>query len=320
MIKICLAGGYPAGTQEQMQNALPAEEFSVVRADAQAEFDAVTDADIVVLRVLKMPKAAFERFTKLKLILRWGVGYDSVDIEEAGRRGITVCNTPGANAYAVAELAVALMINVGRNLVRYDQNVRQGQWDRNVFPSNLTLNGKTVGLIGGGNIGRQVAKRVQAFGASVKYYDLFRLSPDMEREFGMTYCELEELLAASDVVSLHVPLLDSTRHIVGAEQLSQMKRGAILINTARGGLVDDGALVRALEEGKLSGAGLDCVEAEGSESTNALLAMPNVIITPHIGGTTSDLGSAIIPMLLENIRAFQRGSEIRYVVNSQYLK
>ena len=319
MFKVCLAGTYPAGTYESIVEALPADTFEVVKADTQEKMHAVTDADMIILRVLKMPKESFEYFTNLKMVMRWGVGYDSVDIEEAGRRGIMVCNTPGANAYAVAELAVGLMIDLGRNIFGYYSNIKNNNWDRNVFPSNQSLNGKTVGLVGGGNIGRQVAKRVQAFGSKVCYYDAFRLPEAVEQEFNLTYCELDELLRRSDVISLHVPLLDSTRHIIGAEQLAMMKPTAMIINTARGGLIDDAALVEALQKGALAGAGLDCVEEEEGEITKALIETPNVIITPHIGGTTSDLGSAIIPMLLENIVLLQAEKPVKYVVNQQFL-
>ena len=320
MFKVCLAGTYPAGTYESIVEALPADTFQVVKADTQEKMHAVTDADMIILRVLKMPKESFEHFTDLKMVMRWGVGYDSVDIEEAGRRGIMVCNTPGANAYAVAELAVGLMIDLGRNIFGYFSNIKNNNWDRNVFPSNQSLNGKTVGLVGGGNIGRQVAKRVQAFGAKVCYYDAFRLPEAVEQEFNMAYCELDEVLKCSDVVSLHVPLLDSTRHIISAEKLALMKPTAKIINTARGGLIDDAALVEALKRGALAGAGLDCVEAEEGGVTEALLQMPNVIITPHIGGTTNDLGSAIIPMLLENIVLLQAEKPVKYVVNQQYME
>lgn len=320
MFKVCLAGTYPAGTLETLAALLPAGEIELVSADTEEKFDAVTDADVVVLRILKMPKESFVRFPKLKMVMRWGVGYDSVDIEEAGRRGVLVCNTPGANAYAVAELAVGLMIDVGRNIFGYYSNVRQEIWDRNRFAVNCSLNGKTVGLIGGGNIGRQVAKRVQAFGAQVQYYDAFRLSPELEGQFGLTYRDLDTLLKTSDVVSVHVPLLDSTRHILGREQLALMKPSAILINTARGGLVDDAALLDALRGGRISGAGLDCVEEETSPVTKALTQMTNVVLTPHVGGTTSDLGSAIIPMLAENISKLQAGQPVSYVVNREYLK
>lgn len=320
MLKVCIAGNYPAGTVEAFRAALPEEKFEIITAEAQEEFTAVTDADAVVLRVLKMPAPAdFARFTNLKMVMRWGVGYDNVDIQEAGRLGVSVCNTPGANAYAVAELAVGLMINAGRNIMGYYHHVKAGDWDRSAFPVNLSLNHKTVGLLGGGNIGRQVARRVQAFGATVQYYDTFRLKPEMEEQFHMTYVDLETLLKTSDVVSVHVPLLDSTRHIIGAEQLAMMKKGALLINTARGGLVDDAALLAALESGQVGAAGLDCVEDEQSEVTKALCSRENVVVTPHIGGTASDLGSAMIPMIVRNLKALEAGEPLSFVVNQQYL-
>lgn len=314
MLKIYLAGPYPNGTGEKLRAAL-GEGFLVYEAATQEQFDAVTDADAVILRILKMPTPVFERFTNLKLVMRWGAGYDSVDIEEARRRGIDVCNTPGANAYAVAELAVGLMINLGRNMYRYYSNVCQNNWNRNVFSSNQSLNGKRIGLIGGGNIGRQVAQRVAAFGASVQYYDPFRLPEAVEQEFQMTYTDLEVLLKTSDIVSLHVPLTEETRHMIGEKELTMMKPTAILINTARGGLIDDEAMLRALENQSLAGAGLDCVESEESEVTRKLCEDPTVIITPHIGGTTNDLAGVIIPMIAGNLVKLSKGQPLSYVVN-----
>ena len=319
MLKICLAGPYPVGTYETLCSLLPSEEFQMLAAVTQEEFDAVTDADVIILRILKMPASVFARFTKLKLVMRWGSGYDSVDVQEAGRRGIPVCNTPGANAYAVAELAVGLMINLGRNIYRYCENVRQDNWDRNMFDTNQSLNGKVVGLIGGGNIGRQVARRVEAFGAQVQYYDTFRLSDTLEQKHHMEYTDLENLLKTSDVISLHVPLTEDTRHLIGSRELALMKPTAIVINTARGGLVADDALLRALNNGCLAGAGLDCVEDESSVVTRELCSNSKVIITPHIGGTTNDLATAIIPMLVENIVRMAKGQELVYVVNRDVL-
>ena len=270
---------------------------------------------MVILRIFKMPKEAFDRFTNLKMVMRWGAGYDSVDVNEASRRGILVCNTPGANAYAVAELAVGLMIDVGRNIFGYYGNVRQDNWERNAFNKSVSLNGKVVGLLGGGNIGRQVAKRVEAFGAAVQYYDAYRLSADMEAEFHMNYVDLDTLLRSSHIISLHVPLTDGTYHIIGREQMAVMEQNPILINTARGGLMDDEALLEALKSGQISGAGLDCVEEEQSSVTKELIQMVNVVATPHIGGSASDLGSAIIPMILDNIVKLEAGKPVSYIVN-----
>lgn len=320
MLKVCIAGNYPAGTVEAFRAALPEEKFEIITAETQEEFTAVTDADAVVLRVLKMPAPAdFARFTNLKMVMRWGVGYDNVDIQEAGRLGVSVCNTPGANAYAVAELAVGLMINAGRNIMGYYHHVKAGDWDRSAFPVNLSLNHKTVGLLGGGNIGRQVAAKVQAFGARVQYYDPFRMPEERERELNMTYVPLETLVETSDIISLHVPLLDSTRHIIDAAAIGKMKTGAIVINTARGGLIDDQALAEAVHTGKLAGAGLDGVENEPLPIGDALLEEPNIIVTPHVGGGTADLGDIIIPMLVRDILDFDGGKEPAHVVNKKFL-
>lgn len=319
-MKVCLAGTYPAGTMEQFKAALPETEFDIFEASTQEEFDTVTDADAVVLRVLKMPAPTIERFSNLRMIMRWGVGFDSVDIQKAGEKGIPVCNTPGANAYAVAELAVALMINTGRHLFGYFENIKKNMWDREFFKKNLTLNMKTVGIIGGGNIGRQVAKRVQAFGAKTVYYDAFRLSEEMEKAFEMQYMELDELLSSSDIVTLHVPLTDETRHLINADRLSMMKKDAIVINTARGGLVNDASLLEALKADRIFGAGLDCLEQEKSEVSSELMTLKNVVITPHIGGTSSDLGTSIIPMIIDNLKLLASDNEIKFVVNKEYLK
>ena len=255
-MKIALAGPYPAGTLERFQALLPNHTIQPIAT--QEEYEALTDVECVIVRVLKTPEAVLANKPNLKAVIRWGAGYDSVDIQAAGRRGILVLNTPGVNAYAVAELAVGMMVILNRKVLGFWKNAQQGNWDRGAF-SSLSLNHKTVGIVGGGNIGRRVAALVQAFGAQVIYYDAFRMAPEREQQLDMTYVSLEELVAQSDLIYLHVPMLDSTHHIISAEQLSHMKPTACLINTARGGLIDDAALLQALQEGRLAGAGLDCV-------------------------------------------------------------
>lgn len=317
-MKVVLAGPYPAGALERFQKLLPGHE--VVQLLTQEEYDAMTDAQCIIVRILKTPEAVIARNPELKAVIRWGAGYDSVDIEAAGRRGVLVANTPGTNAYAVAELALGMMIALNRKVLGYWTNVKAGNWDRGAYGSvSLSLNHKTVGIVGGGNIGRRVARLVRALGAQVLYYDVFRLPPEREQEAGMTYVPLEELLERSDLVSLHVPLLDTTRHIIGAEQLARMKPTACLINTARGGLVDDSALLAALKEGSLAGAGLDCVEDEASPVTAGLLACGNVLITPHIGGSTADLADAMIPEIAGKIQSLAERGTMENVVNKQFL-
>jgi len=320
MINVTLAGTYPAHTYEKLRALLPEAQFTLTAVDTQDAYDRMTDAEIMILRTFKAPEAVIQRNPKLKMILRWGAGFDSVDIEAAGRRGVWVTNTPGANAGAVSELAVMLMLAVGRRLLCHTDDLRRGVWSKNSYiNSSFCLSNKLVGVIGGGNIGRQVARKVQAFGAQVQYYDVYRLPEETERQFGMAYVPLDRLLESSDVVSLHVPLLDSTRHIIGREQLRRMKEGAILVNTARGGLVDDDALLEAIQTGRLAGAGLDVVEREPLPAGDPLLTTPNIVVTPHIGGGTADIGDAILPMLVQDIQDWADGGQPRHAVNKQFL-
>ena len=320
MLNVVLAGPYPEGTFEKLRVMLPKEQFLVKAVDTQEAYDAITDAEIMILRIFNASRAVMERNPRLKMILRWGAGYDSVDIQAAGERGILVTNTPGANAVAVSELAVMLMLAVRRRLLCHTECLSHGQWSKNTFlNSSYCLNNELVGVVGGGNIGRQVAARVRAFGARVQYYDSFRLSPEMEQKYGMTYVPLEMLIETSDIVTLHVPLLDSTRHMLGAEEIARMKKDAVIINTARGGLVDDVALVQAVRTGKLAGAGVDVVEQEPLPVGHPLLTEPNIIVTPHIGGGTADIGNVILPMLVQDIQNFVAGKFPAHVVNKNYL-
>ena len=320
MKKILLAGKYPAGTADEFRAQLAGDGAEIVEVTSQDALDASTDADAIVLRVLKASKGTLANKGKLKLICRWGVGVDSVDVPYASARGIAVTNTPGANASAVSELAVLLMLAVGRNLMFHNRSIQNGVWSRTMFTDNaVSLNGKKVGIIGGGNIGRQVARRVQAFGAEARYYDVFRLAPETETQFDLTFVPLDDLLADSDVVTLHVPLLDNNHHMLNAEKIALMKRNAILINTARGGLVDDKALLTAIDEGRLMGAGLDCVEDDPLPAGHPLLDHPNIVITPHVGGNTSDLGTVMVPMISDTLKKFLHGEKLKFVVNEKEL-
>ena len=319
-MKVVLAGKYPARTFETLKELLPESQFELEAVDTPEAYETMTDAEIMILRIFKAPAEVIERNKNLKMILRWGAGYDSVDIQAAGERGILVTNTPGANAGAVAELAVMLMLAVGRKLLCHYESLRQGEWSKNTFlNSSYSLNNKIVGIIGAGNIGRQVAKRVQAFGAKTQYYDEFKLTPAVEAEFSLPYVTFEELIKTSDIITLHIPLTDQTKHIIGAKELERMKPGAIVINTARGGLVDDCALAAAVRDGRLRGAGLDGVEREPLSPDDELLQDPNIIVTPHVGGGTADIGDVILPMLAQDIRDFADGNDVKHVVNREYL-
>ena len=319
MFDVLLAGPYPAGTLEKLQQAVTGTDISIRAVLTEEEFAKENDADAIILRIIKMPKNVIARFSpKLKLIMRWGVGYDAVDIQQARAQGIDVCNTPGANAHAVSELAVLLMLAVGRKLLCHELELRKGVWSRELFTAQTrSLNHKVVGIVGGGHIGRLVALKAQAFGAKTQYYDPFRLKPEMEEQFNLDYVDYETLLATSDVISFHVPLLDSTRHMLNRENIRNVKKGAIIVNTSRSGIVEDAAIVEAKKAGLISGAGLDCTEESPISKENPLLQDPNIIVTPHVGGTTSDIGDSIIPMIVENLKLMAEGKTLKYVVNQQ---
>lgn len=316
---VALSGVYPEGTFEKFRELLP-EDVELLKIDTPEKYQALERADVMILRIFRAEKADIERIRGLKMISRWGVGYDSVDVATASEKGILVTNTPGSNAYAVAEHAVLLMLALCHHLVEHYQFTEKGFWSNKAFLENTrTLNDAKVGLIGGGNIGRQVAKRVQAFGAKVQYFDPYRLGEERERELAMQYVSLDELFRTSDFISVHAPLTDQNYHIINEEALRKMKPGAIVINTARGGLVDEKALVRAVTEGRIAGAGVDCIENMPLTKDDPLLGRENIIVTPHVGGTSNDIATVTIPMLVDTIMDLYRGDKVRFVVNSAAL-
>lgn len=217
---------------------------------------------------------------RLRVIARTGVGYDAVDVEAATRQGILVTITPGTNHGSVAEQTFALLLALARNVVSNDQTIKSGGWCRDLV---RPLRGMTLGLVGIGRTGRAVAERARAFDINVIAHD--PISPtDFETRHMIERVGFEELLARSDFVSLHLPLIPATRGLFNRETLSRMKPGALLINTSRGGLVVEGDLFAALESGHLGGAGLDVLNQEPPDPLNPLLTLPNVVLSPHIGG------------------------------------
>lgn len=237
-----------------------------------------------------LPDEAYTNAKRLKLVQVLSAGYDYVNIAGARKARIPICSNGGANSVAVAEHAIMLMLAVYRKLVTFHQNVAAGRWHQGI-PRTVDiyeLEGKTIGLVGLGNIGRQVARRVRAFDAQVIYYDAIRRSPREEEELGVRYVPLDTLLETADIVSLHVPLNESTRHIIDAQALGRTKPTAIVINTCRGEVIEEGALVEALRHGRILGAGLDTQAKEPPDLHNPLLTLPNVTLTPHSAGPTVD--------------------------------
>lgn len=252
--------------------------------------------------------AALAAADQLRVIARYGVGTNNVDLAAARARGIVVTNTPGANAGAVAELTVALLLLLARPVLGAAAATRAGGWPRT---SGLSLGGKTVGLVGFGAIGRAVARLLGGFGCRLLAHDPWG-DVAVAGALNVTLVELEALLVESDFVSLHAPLTPETRGLVDAAFLARMKPGASLVNTARGELVDEAALYDALASGRLRGAALDAFAAEPPGADHPLLALPNVIATPHMGAHTDGATTMMGRMALEDCLAVLRGDEARF--------
>lgn len=251
---------------------------------------------------------------KLKLVQCLSAGYDRADIAAARRAQVPLCNNGGANAVAVSEHAILLMLAVSRQLIRQHANVVAGRWRGNATPRLHELRGRTLGIVGLGTIGKKTARLAQAFGMTVHYYDIARLPEDAEDALNVRFRLYRELLRTSDIVSLHVPLNASTRGMLGEAELALMPRHAILINTSRGPVVDEKALYRALSEGRIAGAGLDVFDQEPPPADNPLFTLDNVILTAHMAGPTQESNIARLRNAFDNVQRVARGEAPLWVV------
>ncbi|WP_104180384.1 hydroxyacid dehydrogenase [Arthrobacter sp. B0490] len=257
--------------------------------------DVSDTVDGVILRAETFSRELIEASPRLRIIARHGVGTDNVDLQAASDQGVWVTTTPGANGNAVAEHVFALLLTTARKLLLAHDNIRHGKWSEGKADLiGFELSGKTLGLVGFGAIGRRVATIARGFGMDVLVSDPYAAEHDV-LDAGATPVDLEELLEASDIVSIHAPLLPSTRHMIGAQELASMKSSAVIINTSRGGLIDESALRVALTSGALAGAALDVLEGEStdmkdplSHSTMTTEPVPGLIITPHIAGQSTE--------------------------------
>lgn len=241
---------------------------------------------------------------RLKVIARYGAGVDRVDLIAARAKDIIVTNTPGANASAVAELTIGLMLAAARNIPMASNATRQGEWPR---LSGISLEGKTIGLLGFGAIGREVARRLQGFGCNIIVHDPF-VNAETAKSYSATLKDQTTVISQSDFLSLHVPVVDDTRRMVNTVFLEKMKSGSILINTARGELIDEGALLQALQSGHLHGAALDAFSEEPPDANHPLLQLPQVIATPHTGAHTDGATNAMGRIALNDCLAVLRGN------------
>lgn len=319
---ISLVGPFNPVIKGQIEASIP-QGFQLIHIPMQEEYAKLKESDYIIIRTLRLSGEHLIGADHLKLIHKWGAGYDNIDVDSISPFNIPVAVCVGGNSVPVAEMAVLHMLAVYRNLIPLDRLLRKNQWAKDIYSGRAyTLRGKTVGLLGAGNIGRKVAKLVQSFGAVVQYYDLFRLPEKAEQELNLRYVPFKELLKTSDIISIHVPLTKDTENLMDRTALSQMKPTAILVNTSRGGIVDEKALAEALREGRLLGAGLDAFADEPPGEDCPFFGLDNVVLTPHAGGNTADNAATMIDLCLKNIMAMQNGRPLlaRSVVNNSLLK
>ncbi|NLW56644.1 MAG: phosphoglycerate dehydrogenase [Firmicutes bacterium] len=260
--------------------------------------DLISDVDAIIVGLDPLSVEVISAAPRLKIISKYGIGVDNIAVDFATQQKIMVTNTPGANSSAVAELTMGLILDVARKISFSDRQLRQNQWGKYL---GFELKDKTLGVIGTGQIGKEVAVRAKGLGMKLIGYDLI---PDYQwaRTVDAVYSSLDELLSSADVISLHLPLADDTYHLISEREFALMKETAILINTARGGIVDEKALLRALEEKEIAGAGLDVYEQE-PPTDSPLRSLDNVVLTSHIGAHTFEAIARMGRMAVENVVA-----------------
>lgn len=270
----------------------------------------------------KIDREILDVAPKLKIVSQLAVGFDNIDVQEATRRGIYVTNTPEVLTDTTADFAWALLMALARRIVEADKYVRTGQWKVGWHPNMLAgrdVYGATIGVVGAGRIGYAVAKRAKGFDMKILYYDVIP-RPEMEKDLGAKKADIDTLLKNSDFVSIHVPLMKETHHLINAEKLKLMKNTAYLINNSRGPVVDEKALYDTLKAGQIAGAGLDVFEQEPTPIDNPLLKLDNVVVAPHISSASLETRSRMSEMVAENLLSFFEGKKPPNLVNPDVLK
>ena len=282
--------------------------------------EALRDVDGVLTNIMdRVDAAAVEGAPRLKVVSQLAVGVDNIDVAEMTRRGIPVGHTPGVLSKATADVAFALLMAVARRVAESDRWVRRGNWSLAFHPKywlGADVSESTLGIVGMGKIGMEMAKRARGFDMRVLYHSRTR-KPQEEQRLGMEYAAMDRLLEESDFVSLHVPLTPDTRHLIGEAELRRMRPTAILVNTARGPVVDGRALHRALADGWVAGAGLDVTEPEPIAPDDPLLSLDNVVITPHVGSAAHGSRRAMCMLAARNLLAGVMGERLPHCCNPQ---
>ncbi len=319
-MKILLTNHYEGKPAEIIKSAVPnGFELEMLESVSQQELEGkVKEADyLLVSGRLKINRTVLGNAQNIKMIQRTGVGLDSIDLEYIRNHDIPFYVNKGVNAQSVAEHTILLMLASLRNLVEINENTKRGIWKKQAQGvCTHELCGKTVGLIGMGAIGRKVAGMLKAFGAEVLYNDVSKMKQEDENALGIKFSTRKEIIEKSDIISLHCPLTDDTRHMINDRAVNKMKNGVILINTARGGLIDEAALINGIKNGKIAGAGIDVYEKEPVDNSE-VLNLQNVITTPHIGGVTYDSFYQMMYQAMRNIEMFDKG-QLQEIEQSRY--
>jgi phosphoglycerate dehydrogenase-like enzyme len=299
------------------------EAQAIIRDAAPAEFDISFDVDTTekahpliresdfVLVTTAITEKLLKESPKLRLVHKWGIGVDKIDLPGAERQGVYVAITAGSNAGAVSEHTIMLILGAMRRLSLADRSMREGKLIyTELRPLCRKLSGKTVGILGFGNIGKNVAQRLQGFEVQIIYHDPFRAAPEVEKRLNARYVPFDELIAESDVLTLHCPGGEANHHIINAKTLARMKRGSVLVNAARGDVVDEEAMVAALESGQLLAAGLDAFEPEPLPGSSKLTRMDSVLLTPHTAGSVLDNVAPVAIHAFTNMQRMIRGEAL----------
>jgi len=271
-------------------------------------------ADAVIANTARMNRRVLDSLPNLRMVGVIATGYNNIDLDSAREKGVRVCNVAGYAANSVPQHTFALILNLASRVYRYDADVRAGDWQQAPIFTLLSyptfeLAGKTLGIVGFGTIGKNVARIAEAFLMNVLAYDAFGIKDDMYPNIDM-----DTLLAESDIVTLHCPLTEDTRNLIDEDAIAKMKRTAMIINTARGGIIDEPALAGALNNGRLAGAGIDVVEEEPPKNGNVLFTAQNCVLTPHAAWSTVEARQKLVDETAENIKAFSEGGERNVIV------
>ena len=317
--KVAYFTGVGARADVMLDNAPDNVEVTVVdrTLPAAEQIALCRDADAIISS--EVTTEVLRQCPNVKLIQTLSAGYDRMDLETILEMGIPVANNGGANAISVSEQTLALMIGISRNLMaQWDTTTRQRQWRGNLYQTDLTeVTDKTVGIVGLGRIGRQVAKRLTGFDTRTIYYDIEDIPEDVQQAVKAEPVGFDELLATSDIVSIHVPLTRRTRGMMSDREFDLMQPSAFFINLCRGPVVDEAALYRALTEGKIAGAGLDVLEVEPTPTDNPLFDLDNVIITPHMAGQSQETALRAAHFAYGNILRVLNGDEAESLVTPE---